>query len=335
MKPSEVVLSVALVLALLAVPLVAEAQQPGKVPTIGYLSQFSGSAGPPSGSLTAFLEGLRELGYVEGKNIAIEYRYTEGKNDRLPEFAAELARLKVDIIVTETGTAALHAKKATQTIPIVMEASGDAVSQGLVASLAHPGGNVTGLTTLSPATSRKRLQLLAEVVPKLTHVGVLWGGGGSSPVSDREWEETRAAAQPLNVQLYSLVAPGPAELPGAFAEAARQHVQAVLLFDVPALGTSAAAAQIAEMAVQNRLPMISLFPIFPQQGGLMFYGVNIPELNRRAATYVDRILKGANPADLPVEQSTKFVLVINLKTAKALDLTIPPSVLSQADRVIE
>ena len=251
-------LSVTLALVLFVAPLVADAQQPGKVPTIGYLSQFSGSAGPPSRQLTAFLEGLRELGYVEGKNIAIEYRFTEGKNDRLPELAAELARLKVDIIVTETGMAALHAKKATQTIPIVMGASGDAVSQGLVASLAHPGGNVTGLTAIAPATSGKRLQLLTEVVPKLTHVGVLWDGV-SSPLSDREWAETRAAAQPLNVQLYSLKARGPAELPGAFAEAARQHIQAVLMFDVTAWSTRAAAAQIAELALQNRLPMMSHF----------------------------------------------------------------------------
>jgi len=311
---------------------VADAQQPGKVPTIGYLSQSSGSAGPPSPQLTAFLEGLRELGYVEGKNIAIEYRFTEGKNDRLPELAAGLARLKVDIIVTEMGMAALHAKKATQTIPIVMGVSGDPVSMGLVASLAHPGGNVTGLTDMAPLLSGRRLQLLTEAVPKLTHVGVLWDGGGS-PVPDREWAETHAVAQQLKVQLYSLKARGPADLPGAFAEAARQHIQAVLLFDMPTL-VSAAAAQIAELALQNRLPTMSSFRGLTRQGGLMSYTANVVELNRRAATYVDRILKGANPADLPVEQATKFVLVINLKTAKALGLTIPQSVLIQAE-VIE
>ena len=334
MKPREASLSLFLVLVLFAAPLVAGAQQPGKVPTIGYLVQSSGSAGPPSPIIGAFLEGLRELGYVEGKTIAIEYRFTEGKNDRLPELAAELARLKVDIIVTETGMASLHAKKATQTIPIVMGTSGDPVRIGLVANLAHPGGNVTGLTDMASALSGRRLQLLTEAVPKLTHVGVLWGGG-SSPVSDREWAETRAAAQPLKVQLYSLEARGPADLPGAFAEAARQHIQAVLLFDVSALGTAAAAARVAEMALKNRLPMMSFSLSFAQQGGLMSYGVNTPELFRRAATYVDRILKGANPADLPVEPPTKFMLVINLKTAKALGLTIPQSVLIQADRVIE
>jgi putative ABC transport system substrate-binding protein len=334
MKHRKALLSIALALALFAAPLVAGAQQPGKIPTIGYLSQFSTSAGPRSPGHEAFLQGLRELGYVEGKNIAIEYRFTEGKNDRLPELAAELARLKVDIIVTETGMASLHAKKATQTIPIVMMASGDAVSQGLVASLAHPGGNVTGLTALSPTTIGKGLQLLAEIVPKLTHVGVLWDGS-STPMRDRGWAETRAAAQALKVQLYSLKASGPAEFPGAFAEAVRQHIQAVLMFDVSPWATRAAAAQLAELAAQHRLPMMFPFPFYADQGGLMGYGVNVLELNRRAATYVDRILKGANPADLPVGQPTKFDLVINLKTAKALGLTIPQSVLIQADRVIE
>jgi putative ABC transport system substrate-binding protein len=330
MKPRDAVLCVLLALGLLAAPLGVDAQQSGKVPTIGYLAQFSGAAGPPSGVLKAFLEGLRDLGYVEGTNIAIEYRYTEGKTDRLPELATELARLKVDLLVTETGTAAVHAKKATQTIPIVM-ISGDPVSQGLVASLAHPGGNVTGLATFSPATSGKRLQLLAEVVPNLTQVGVLWGGG-SAPVTEQEWAETRAAAQPLKVQLSSLEARGPADFPGAFAEAVRQHLQGILLFDASAL--TAAPAPIAELALQNHLPTISFYASFPQGGGLMSYGGNVLAGHRRMATYIDRILKGANPADLPVEQPAKL-LVINLKTAKALGLTIPPSVLSQADRVIE
>jgi putative ABC transport system substrate-binding protein len=333
MKPKETLLGLTLALVLLTTPLMADAQQPGKIPMVGYLVQSSSPAGPPSPNLKAFLEGLRELGYVEGKNIAIEYRYTEGKNERLPELAAELARLKVHIIVTETGRATLQAKKATQTIPIVMGASGDAVSQGLVASLAHPGGNVTGLTALSPTTIGKQLQLLAEVVPKLTNVGVLWDGV-RSPLSDRAWADTRVAAQPLKVQLYSLVAHGQ-DFPGAFAEASRQHVQAVLMFDVSPWMTRATAAQLAELAVQHRLPMMFPFPFYAYQGGLMGYGVNVLELNRRAATYVDRILKGANPADLPVGQPTKFDLVINLKAAKAIDLTILPSVLSQADRVIE
>jgi putative ABC transport system substrate-binding protein len=333
MKSKETLLCLTLALVLLTIPLIADAQQPGKVPRIGYLSQFSGSAWPLAPNLKAFLEGLKELGYVEGKNITIEYRYTEGNSDRLPELAAELARLKLDIIVTETGMATRHAKKATQTIPIVMANSGDAVSQGLVASLAHPGGNVTGLTSISHGSSRKHLQLLTEVVPNLTQVGVLWSGI-SNALSDREWEETRTAAQSLKVQLYSLEARSE-DFRGAFAEAARQHVQAVLLSDYSPWGTRATIARIVEMAVQNSLPMMSHWPLFVQQGGLMAHGANVPELYRRAATYVDRILKGANPADLPVEQPTKFVLVINLKTAKALGPTIPQSVLNQADRVIE
>jgi len=316
------------------VPFVANAQQPGKIPRIGYLSQFSGPAGPPSAALKAFLEGLGELGYVEGKNIAIEYRYTEGKNDRLPMLAAELVDLKVDLIVTETGGAAVQAKKATQTIPIVMEGSGDAVGQGLVASLAHPGGNVTGLTALSPATAGKRLQLLAEVVPKLAHVGVLWGGAGF-PVTDRELTETRSAAQPLNVQVSLFEVKSAADLPGAFAEAAQQNVQALLLFDMPYLSTRASAAQIAELSTQKRIPMMFQIPVFAQEGGLISYGVKFTDLNQKAATYVDRILKGASPADLPVEQPAKFMLVVNMKAAKALNLTIPQSILSQADQVIE
>ncbi len=336
MKTRKIVLSITLALVLLAVPLVADAQQPRKVPRIGYLSQFSGSAGSQSPQLTGFLIGMRELGYVDGKNIAIEYRFTEGKMDRLPEVAAELARLEVDIIVTETGSAALQAKKATQTIPIVMQVSGDPVTLGVVASLAHPGGNVTGLTAINTATTGRRLQFLTEAVPKLTRVGVLWDGV-SSPVRDREWADVRASAQPLKVQLFSLAARGPEELPGAFAEAARQHVQAVFLFDFPPLTRDAAAARTAELALKNRLPMISPNSWLTQQGCLMSYSGDIflPELSRRAATYVDRILKGAKPGDLPVEQPTKFELVINLKTAKALGLTIPQSLLNQAGRVFE
>ncbi len=332
MNPRTVVLSVVLLLGLLAVPLVADAQQPGKVPTIGYLVQFSGAAGPPSGNLTAFLEGLKQLGYEDGKTIAIEYRYTEGRSERLPELAAELVRLKVDVIVTETGTAALRARDATQTIPIVMEGSADAVTQGLVASLARPGGNVTGLTDLSPAISGKRLQLLAEVVPKLTQVGVLWTGG---PAAEREWAETRAAAQPLQVQLTSLKVGGAADFPGAFAEAARQNLQALVLFDIGGMSTATVITQLVQLSTQHRLPMMFQGPRAVRQGGLMAYATDGSDQCRRAATYVDRILKGANPAELPVGVPTKFILAINLKAAKALDLTIPQSVLSQATVVIE
>ena len=332
MNPRGVVFSILLAVGLVVTPFLADAQQQGKVPTIGYLAQFSGPAGPPSATIKAFLDGLQDLGYVDGKTIAIEYRYTEGKSDRLPDLATELVRLKVDVIVTETGSAALHMKKATQTIPIVMQASADAVTQGLVASLDRPGGNVTGLTALSPAVSGKRLQLLAEVVPKLTKVGVLWSGG---PAAEREWAETRAAAQPLQVQLYSLKVAGAADFPSVFAEAAQKDVQALLLFDVGGMLTAAVATQLADLAVQHHLPIMGWSPRFADGGNLIGYGVNGLALCRRAASYVDRILKGANPAELPVEVPTRFELAINLKAAKALDLTIPQTVLSQADRVIE
>jgi putative ABC transport system substrate-binding protein len=332
MKPKAVVVNVMLVLAILAVPMVAHVQQPGKVPTIGYLAQFSGPAGPPSAGITAFLEGLADLGYVDGKTIAIEYRYTEGKSERLPELAAELVRLKVDLIVTETGVAALRARDATQTIPIVMEGSADAVTQGLVASLARPGGNVTGLTDLSPAASGKRLQLLAAVVPKLTQVGVLTPGG---PAAEREWAETQTAAQPLQVQLTALKIGSAADFPAAFAEAARQNLQALLLFDIGGMSTATVITQLVQLSTQHRLPMMFQGPRAVRQGGLMGYGNDGLDQCRRAATYVDRILKGANPAELPVGQPTKFNLAINLKAAQALDLTFPQSVLSQANVVIE
>ncbi len=333
MKLSQVVMNVTLAFVLLAAPFVAQAQQPEKVPRIGYLSESSAPPGSSNQIIGAFLQGLKELGYVEGKNIAIEYRFTEKKNERLPELAAELVRLNVDVIVTESGTGALQTKKITRTIPIVTGGSGDPVGQGLVSSLARPGGNVTGLTDTASGLIGRRLQLLAEIVPKLIHVGVLWPGSGN-PVMDQEWTETNAAAQQLNVQLHSLKIRGQADLPDAFSEAAKQQVQAVMLFPWPSL-LATAGKQIAELAVQNRLPTMSHLPRYPQAGGLMSYGANPLEFFRRAASYVDRILKGANPADLPMEQPTKFMLVINMKTAKALGLTIPASILAQADQRIE
>jgi putative tryptophan/tyrosine transport system substrate-binding protein len=332
MQPRAVVLSILLALGTFATPFWAYAQQPGKIPTIGFLAQFSGPAGPPSAGITAFLEGLRDLGYVDGKTIAIEYRYTEGKSERLPELAADLVQRKVDVIVTQTGTAALRAKAATQTIPIVMQGSADAVTQGLVASLARPGGNVTGLTNLSPATGAKRLQLLAEVVPQLAQVGALTSGG---PAAEREWAETQAAAQPLQVQLTALKVGSAAEFPGAFAEAARQHLQALLLFDIGGMGTAAVMTQLVELATQHRLPMMVQDTGAVRRGILMSYEPDSLDLCRRAATYVDRILKGATPAELSVGEPTKFILAVNLKAAKALDLTIPPSVLKEANLVIE
>jgi putative ABC transport system substrate-binding protein len=262
----------------------------------------------------------------------LEIQSAEGKLDRLPDLAAEFVRRKVDLIVTDTGTAAVAAKKATQTIPIVMLGSGDAVRQGLVTSLARPGGNVTGLTMISPAVSRKRLELLRELLPKLSHVGVLWCGPGS-PVHEGEWMETQAAADVLGVRLSSLEAGGREDLARAFASASQQRVEAVVGFDCPQLVPSA--ALIAELSLKHRLPAMYPFSIYPQTGSLMSYGVSFEDAPRRAATYVDKILRGAKPADLPVEQPTNFKLVINTKTAKTLGLTIPQSLLLRADQVIE
>jgi len=311
-----------------------DAQQPARIPTLGYLSQYSGPAGPKHPVLQAFLRGLTELGYVEGKNIAIEYRYTELPSDRVPALVTELVNQKVDIIVIETGLAAIEAKKVTQTIPIVMLFSSDAVAAGLVASLDRPGGNVTGLTSLSSAGAAKRLQLLAELVPNLTHVGVLWRG----PVTvgmEREWAQTLEAAGPLNVQLHSLVTSDPAGLPTALAEAKRQQVQAIVQFDTAFLVTAPTTAQTIEFTLTNRVPVMFQSQIVIRQGGLISYGVDGLEQSRRGAGYVDRILKGAKAGDLPIGTPEKFVLLVNLKTAKAIGLTIPPSILSRADTVIE
>ncbi len=326
-----VALVVSVAFCLVSGPFAAEGQQAGKVYRLGYL----GIGPPPDGRdtrLDLFRQGLRDLGYVEGRNLALEIRYSGGRPERLPDVAAELVGLKVDVIVTSSGAAAVAAKKATQTIPIVMLASGDAVRQGLVASLARPGGNVTGFTLISPDLSRKRLELLREVLPKLSRVGVLWCGA-VGPVAEQEWAETRAAADVLGVQLSSFEAPGRDELTRAFAAAVKQRVHAVLVFDCSRLHPSH--AHIAELSLKHRLPAMYPLPRYPQAGGLMSYGANDQDTPRRAATYVDKILKGAKPADLPVEQPSRFELVINLKTAKALRLTIPPAVLARADQVIE
>ena len=324
------VLAVGLALALVFSALAAEGQQAAKIYRVGYLG--IGSASDVIDRLGVFRQGLRELGYLEGRNAALEIRFAEGKPERLPDLAAELVRLKVDVIVTQSGTAALAAKKATQTIPIVMASSGDAVRQGLVASLARPGGNVTGLTMISPELSRKRLEILREMLPRLSRVGVLWCGGGGA-VGEQQWAETQAAAGVLGVQLSSLEVRSGDDLASAFASAAKRRVQAVLMFDCSRLGPSV--AQIVELARKHRVPAMYPFTPYPQAGGLMSYGPNLLDASRRAATYVDKILKGAKPADLPVEQPTKFELVINRVTAKALGLTIPPSVAARVDRVIE
>jgi len=313
--------------AVLAAPLGVEAQPAGKVYRIGYLTF------PPVDSrLDSFRKSLRDLGYVEGRSIIFEIRSAEGSGERLPDLAADLVNRKVDLIVTATGTAAIAAKKATKTIPIVMLGSGDAVRQGLATSLARPGGNITGFTMVSPEISRKRLELLREILPKTSRVGVL-GCGVAGPVSKDEWAETKAAGDALGVRLVSLEAHGHEDLARAFVSAATQRVEAVLGLDCPNHVPSA--TLIAELSLKYRLPGMFPFRVYPRAGNLMSYGPNVDDVPRRAATYVDKILKGAKPGELPIEQPTKVELAINLKTAKILELTIPPSLLLRADQVIE
>jgi len=319
-----------LAIALLISPLSAYAQQAtGRVARIGYLDFRSSD-------LKEFRQGLRDLGYVEGGNIAIEYRSAEGEIDRLAPLAAELVRRKVDVIVTSSGQGALRAKKATSTIPIVMAASADAVRQHIVASLARPGGNVTGLTETAPDLSGKQLELLKEAFPGLARVGVLGcrgfpgmsGGSGSS-------KETQLAARALGVELQFLPVrePGDFSLELAFKEATRKRAQALLISNCPPVFP---ARQTVDLAAKSRLPAIYPLRYYVVRfGGLMFYGTHAPDFARRAAYYVDKILKGAKPADLPVEQPTKFELIINLKTAKTLGVPIPSNVLMWADKVIE
>src|SRR5213594_1479201 len=319
-----------LTLGTLSRSLAAEAQEykAGKVARIGLLSQGS----PTSGQhiREAFRQGLREVGYVDGQNIVIEYRYAEGKAERLPDLAAELLRLKVDVIVAGGTPAPLAAKRATRTIPIVMAAAGDPVGTGLVASLAQPGGNVTGLSNFSAELTGKRLQLLKEVVPGVSRVAVLWNA--ANPVAALLMRETEAAARTLGVQVQSLEVRGLDDFENALPAAISGGAGALFVIDDPLVFSSR--MRIADFAARNRLPATAFYKEFAKAGGLMAYGPNLTDQFRRAAIYVDKILKGAKPADLPVEQPTKFELVINLKTAKALGLTIPQSVLLRADQVI-
>jgi putative ABC transport system substrate-binding protein len=282
--------------------------------------------------LDGFRAGLRELGYVEGRNVVLEVRYADGADRKLGELAAELVKLNPDVIIAQSGVASLAVRNKTKTIPIVMASSGDAVRQGLVKSLARPGGNVTGLTLLSPELIQKRLEVLREMLPSLSRVGVLWCGG-TNVIPEGEWLGARTASDLLKVQLVSLEAPTARDLPSAFDLAVRQRVEAILMFDCSSLHPSA--ARIAELATKHRLPALYPFSYYPEAGGLMSYGPSAKEAARRAAGYVDKILKGAKPADLPVEQPTTFELVINLKTAKALKLKIPQTLLVRADQVID
>jgi putative ABC transport system substrate-binding protein len=307
----------------------AEARQPTKIPRIGYLNTASLSAN--ADRIEALRQGLRELGYVEGKNIVIEYRFGEGKLDRLPAMVAELVRLKVDVIVTGGPSATRAAKEASATIPIVMATNTDPVGDGFVASLARPGGNITGLSTLAPEISGKQLELLKEIVPRLSSVAVL--GTSTRPGNALALRGVELAPEAIGVQLQFLDILGLKDIQPAFRSAGKSHFDAVLLLANPVL--SSHRTEIVELTVKSRLTAIYFSSEFVDSGGLMTYGVNFTDLHRRAATYVDKILKGAKPADLPVEQPTKFEFIINLKAAKQIGLTIPPNVLARADRVIK
>jgi putative ABC transport system substrate-binding protein len=326
MRPRAVAL-ITFALGVLTVPLVADAQQAAKVPRIGFLCALSG----PSSHTEGFLQGLRELGYVEGQNIAIEFRFTDGKSDPFPELAAELVRLKVDVLVVASTPAIRPTKDTTNRIPIVMAQSDDPVESGFVASLARPGGNVTGLTTVSPQLSGKRLELLKEAVPKVTRVAVLWNV--ANPVAALQLRETQVAARTLGLKLQSLEVRAPKDLDRAFAAMRKERVGALVV--LPDLMFFDHQKRLADLVAKSRLPAIYEEREFAEAGGLMAYGPSYPDMFRRAATYVDKILRGTKPADLPVEQPTKFELVINLKTAKALGLTISPSLLFRADQVMQ
>jgi putative ABC transport system substrate-binding protein len=315
-----------------ATPLAAEAQQAAKIARIGYLA-IDLAANPHRHE--AFRQGLRDLAYVEGRNVVIEYRDAEGKPERLPALAAELVALKVDVIVVGGSTvAALAAKQATRTLPIVFALAGDPVGSGLVTSLARPGGNVTGLSILAAELVGKRLELLTQAVPGVTRVAVLRLPGALGERTEQDMlKEAEAAARALGVRPQFVEARGPADFDRAFSDMTRARAGALTV--LPNNMFVRERRRLVDLAAKNRLPAVYLGREFVDAGGLMSYGPNSADVFRRAATYVDKILKGAKPSDLPVEQPTKFELVINLKTAKALGLTIPPSLLGRADQVIE
>jgi putative tryptophan/tyrosine transport system substrate-binding protein len=326
---SKKIFYVALSAMLFAYCLLASAQQPTKIPRVGYLA--ANSLSDISARVEAFRQGLRELGYVEGKNIVLEWRSSEGKFDRLPALAAELVRLKVDMIVTPGAPATRAAKESTATIPIVMSQDPDPVGNGFVASLARPGGNITGLSSLTADLSGKRLELLKEILPKLSRAAVL--GTSTSPGNAQALKETELAAGALGVKLQYLDVLDPKDIEIAFRAASKGLAEAVLVLSGPVLNSQR--TQVAEFAAKNRLPAVYEGAEYVEAEGLMSYGVSINDLYRRAATHVDKILKGAKPADLPVEQPKKFDFIINLKAAKQIGLTIPPNVLVRADKVIK
>jgi putative tryptophan/tyrosine transport system substrate-binding protein len=308
-------------------PLAARAQQGGKKYIIGRFN--AGSATEPLNDV--FTEILRELGWVEGENVVFERRYAENRLERLPELAADLVRLKVDVIVATGTLAPLAAKRATSTIPIVMTGAGDPLGTGLVDSLARPGGNVTGMSLMVPELGGKRLELLKELLPRLARVAVLWNA--ANPYSALVFKQVQAAGTILGIEVQSLEVRQPDDFDGAFETVRRQHPDALMTVEDPL--TINHRKRIANFAIGELLPTLQGFREFVAAGALMSYGANVIDLARRAAGYVDKILKGANPADLPVEQPTKFDLVINLTTAKTLGLTVPPSLLARADEVIE
>src|SRR5712691_8917455 len=316
-----------LILSLLAAPLAAAAPPPGQVYRIGYLATIP----PPAHLWEALLDGLRKRGYSEGRNLVFERRFSEGHAERFSEFAAEMVQLRVDLIIAITTPAALAVKNATQTIPVVMTTAIDPVGAGLVASLARPGGTVTGNAILYPELSTKRLEILKDIVPGLSRVVVLWNA--ANPANASVWQATQAAAGALGLLLHSQEVRGPQDLEGAFALMAQAHPDALLVLDDALIAMHR--QHIAEFATQQHLPSVFAARESVVAGGLMSYGPSLPDLFRRAATYVDKILKGAKPADLPMEQPMKFELVINLKTAKAMEITIPPHLLVLADEVIQ
>ena len=326
-------LSVSLAIVGLVIPAVGKARPMAKVARIGYLGIDLAADDPRPREV--FLQRLRDLGWLEGGNVLIEYRDAKGKPERFPALAAELVALKVDVIVTAGGTlAALAAKRATTTVPIVFAAVGDPVADGLVTSLARPGGNVTGLSVLNPELVGKHLELLKQAVPEVSRVALLLKPDAGPDRSIKDYlKAAEAAAQALGVRLQVVEARGPEDFERAFSDMTRARAGALAVSATPVFNS--ARRLLVDLAAKNRLPTVSLFNEYVDAGGLMSYGPDRPDLFRRAATYVDKILKGARPGDLPVEQPTKFELVINLKTAKALGLTIPQSVLARADRVIE
>jgi len=331
MKLTRLAVVLTLALGLLAVPFAAEAQQAAKVARIGYLTPNI-AANPHLSE--AFGQGLRDLGYVEGRNVVIEYRSAEGKLERLPALAAELVALKVDVIVAPNTVAALAAKQATRTLPIVFAVAADPVTSGLVTSLARPGGNVTGLSVLAPELVGKCLELLTQAVPGVSRVAVLWQPGSLGERTEKDMlKEAEVAARALGVRPQFVEARGPADFDRAFSDMTRARAGALTV--LPSNMFANERRRLVDLAAKNRLPAVYPFREFVDAGGLMSYGATLADLYRRAATYVDKILKGTKPADLPVEQPTKFEFVINLKTAKALGLTIPRSVLIRADQLIE